>query len=86
MKRSKKFKLHDMPEKTFPIGNEKNLLDFCTGYDSSYSKIKSLFHELMAYNQKIQETLTFDIVDPISDGDMSNIHIIDMRDKIKLII
>ncbi len=82
--RSKKFKLHDMPEKTFPIGNEKNLLDFCTGYDSSYGKIKSLFHELMAYNQKIQETLTFDIVDPISDGDMSNIHIIDMRDKIKL--
>lgn len=81
--RSKKFKLHDMPEKPFPIGNENNLLDFCTGYDSSYGKIKSLFHELMAYNQKIQETLTFDIVDPIAGGNLSCIHVIDMRDKIR---
>lgn len=82
--RSKKFVLHDMPEKPFPVGNEKNLVDFCTGYNSSYHKIKSLFDELLAYNQKVQETLTFDIVDPILGGNLNDIHVIDMRDKIKL--
>lgn len=66
----------------FPLYTGGNVMDYLEhGY---YNEQQRYFNDLKNHVGMIQETLTFDIVDPVAHGDTSGIHVIDLRDKIRL--
>ena len=66
----------------FPLYTGSSVMDYLEhGY---YNEQKRYFNDLKNHVGMIQETLTFDIVDPVAHGDTSGIHVIDLRDKIRL--
>lgn len=66
----------------FPLYTGGSVMDYLEhGY---YNEQKRYFNDLKNHVGMIQETLTFDIVNPIAHGDTSGIHVIDLRDKIRL--
>lgn len=66
----------------FPLYTGGNVMDYLEG--GYYNEQQRYFNDLKNHVGMIQETLTFDIVDPVAHGDTSGIHVIDLRDKIRL--
>lgn len=66
----------------FPIYTDTSVWRYLT--EGGYDEQKRYFNDLKNHVGMIQETLTFDIVDPVAHGDTSGIHVIDLRDKIRL--
>lgn len=66
----------------FPIYTDTSVWRYLT--EGGYDEQRRYFNDLKNHVGMIQETLTFDIVDPVAHGDTSGIHVIDLRDKIRL--
>lgn len=66
----------------FPLYTGGSVMDYLEG--GYYNEQQRYFNDLKNHVGMIQETLTFDIVDPVAHGDTSGIHVIDLRDKIRL--
>ena len=66
----------------FPIYTGTSVWKYLT--EGGYDEQKRYFNDVKNHVGMIQETLTFDIVDPVAHGDTSGIHVIDLRDKIRL--
>lgn len=66
----------------FPLYTGGSVMDYLEG--GFYNEQQRYFNDLKNHVGMIQETLTFDIVDPVAHGDTSGIHVIDLRDKIRL--
>ena len=66
----------------FPLYTGGSVMDYLEG--GYYNEQQRYFNDLKNHVGMIQETITFDIVDPVVHGDTSGIHVIDLRDKIRL--
>ena len=66
----------------FPLYTGGSVMDYLEG--GYYNEQQRYFNDLKNHVGMIQETLTFDIVDPVAHGDTSGIHVIDLRDKIRM--
>ena len=66
----------------FPIYTDTSVWRYLT--EGGYDEQKRYFNDLKNHVGMIQETLTFDVIDPVAHGDTSGIHVIDLRDKIRL--
>nr|DAI77760.1 MAG TPA: hypothetical protein [Caudoviricetes sp.] len=66
----------------FPLYTGDSVMKYLEG--GYYNEQKRYFDDLKNHVGMIQETLIFDIVDPVAHGDTSGIHVIDLRDKVRL--